>query len=65
MKISNAKVFINGAFVDGGLDFGATVTAVGEAVDGGIDANGCYLIPGLIDSHTHAAMGEDASDGEP
>lgn len=65
MKISNAKVFVNGAFVDGGIDFGATVNAVGEAVDGGIDAQGCYLIPGLIDIHTHAAMGEDASDGEP
>lgn len=65
MKISNAKVFVNGAFVDGGIDFGATVNAVGEAVDGGVDAQGCYLIPGLIDIHTHAAMGEDASDGEP
>ena len=65
MKISNAKVFIGGAFVDGGLDFDATIKAVGEAVDGGIDAQGCYLIPGLIDIHTHAAMGEDASDGEP
>ena len=65
MKISNAKVFIGGAFVDGGLDFDATIKAVGEAVDGGVDAQGCYLIPGLIDIHTHAAMGEDASDGEP
>ena len=65
MKISNAKVFIDGAFVDGGIDFNAKITAVGEAVTGGADANGCYLIPGLIDIHTHAAVGEDASDGEP
>ena len=64
MKISNAKVFIDGAFVDGGIDFNAKITAVGEAVTGGADANGCYLIPGLIDIHTHAAVGEDASDGE-
>lgn len=64
MKISNAKIFIDGAFVDGGIDFNAKITAVGEAVTGGADANGCYLIPGLIDIHTHAAVGEDASDGE-
>lgn len=64
MKISNAKVFIDGAFVDGGIDFNAKITAVGEAVTGGVDAQGCYLIPGLIDIHTHAAVGEDASDGE-
>ncbi|MBQ9647748.1 MAG: N-acetylglucosamine-6-phosphate deacetylase, partial [Oscillospiraceae bacterium] len=65
MKISNAKVFINGAFVDGGIDFDAAVNAVGAGVSGGADARGCYLIPGLIDIHTHAAVGEDASDGEP
>ena len=65
MKISNAKVFLNGAFVDGGLDFDATIRAAGAAVNGGIDAQGCYLIPGLVDIHTHAAVGEDASDGEP
>ncbi|MBR3561438.1 MAG: N-acetylglucosamine-6-phosphate deacetylase [Oscillospiraceae bacterium] len=65
MKISNAKVFVNGAFLDGGIEFGAKITAVGAAVDGGIDAGSCYLIPGLVDIHTHAAMGEDASDGVP
>ena len=65
MRISNAKVFLGGAFVRGGVDFGATIGAAGEAVDGGADARGCYLIPGLIDVHTHAAVGADASDGEP
>ena len=28
-----------------------------------IDAAGCYLIPGLIDLHTHGAVGQDFSDG--
>ena len=65
MKLSNAKVFVSGAFVDGGIDFDTKITAVGAAVDGGFDARGCYLIPGLVDIHTHAAMGADASDGEP
>lgn len=65
MRISNARVFAGGAFIDGGIDFDAKITAVGSAVTGGTDARGCYLIPGLVDIHTHAAMGEDASDGRP
>ena len=65
MRISNAKVFIDGAFADGGIDFDDAIRSVGGTVTGGIDAQGCYLIPGLIDIHTHAAVGEDASDGEP
>ena len=64
MKISHAKVFLNGAFADGGVDFDEKIAAVGAAVTGGLDARGCYLIPGLVDIHTHAAVGEDASDGE-
>ena len=64
MRISNAKIFIGGAFVDGGIEFDAAIKTVGAAVEGGLDANGCYLIPGLIDIHTHAAVGEDASDGK-
>ena len=62
MKITNARIFLNGAFTDGGIDFGETVTAVGPEISGGLDARGCYLIPGLVDVHTHAAVGEDASD---
>lgn len=66
MRISNAKVFVDGAFVDGGIEFDSKITAVGASVTGGgVDAQGCYLIPGLIDVHTHAAVGEDASDGKP
>ena len=63
MKISNAKIFINGAFTEGGVDFTETIAAAGSAVTGGLDAGGGYLIPGLVDIHTHAAVGEDASDG--
>ncbi len=66
MRIVNAKVFLDGAFLDGGIEFADKITAVGAGVTGeGIDAGGCYVIPGLIDIHTHAAKGEDASDGRP
>ncbi len=65
MKISNAKVFLDGKFVPGGISFDRTILGVeGPQVTGGIDAEGCYIIPGLIDIHTHGAMGEDASDGK-
>ena len=30
-----------------------------------IDASGCYLIPGLVDVHSHGALGYDFSDGNP
>ena len=29
-----------------------------------LDYSGFYIIPGLVDIHTHAAMGADASDGD-
>lgn len=65
MRIKNAKLFIDGSFVDGDIEFDRKITAVG-AVEGpaDLDGAGCYVIPGLIDIHTHAAMGEDASDGK-
>lgn len=66
MRIFNSKIYLDGKFVDGGIDFSDKVINVGEEIkDGDIDAGGCYIIPGLIDIHTHAARGEDASDGKP
>lgn len=65
MIIKNAKIFVDHGFIDGGIEFSDKFTAVG-AVDGKSDKDyeGCYIIPGLIDIHTHAAMGADASDGD-
>ncbi len=66
MLIKNAKVFVGNEFVDGDVRFGTTIEAVGTlegAAD--YDAAGCYVIPGLVDIHTHGAMGEDFSDGNP
>ncbi len=63
MRISNAKVFLDGRFVEGGIEFNETVTAAGPHITGGEDAGGCYIIPGLVDIHTHGAVGADVSDG--
>ncbi len=67
MRITNAKIFLNGAFVDGGVEFSDQIVAAGPAVTGlgDLDGEGGYVIPGLIDIHTHGAVGEDASDGSP
>lgn len=66
MRIYNAKIFIGKEFIKGGIDFGERINAVGEGINNGdIDAKGAYIIPGLVDIHTHAAVGEDASDGKP
>ena len=65
MKLSNANLFLDGRFVPGGIRFSSVIEAVGPEVTGGIDLAGAYVIPGLIDIHTHGAMNEDASDGKP
>lgn len=67
MRITNAKVFWKGSFVQGGVEFDDKIITAGAHVEGpsDLDAQGCYVIPGLIDIHTHAAVGEDASDGIP
>lgn len=64
MLIKNAKVFIGKSFVETDVLFDETILAVGKMEgEADIDAAGCYLIPGLVDIHTHGAMGEDFSDG--
>lgn len=65
MRIYNAQIYINGKFVNGGIDFDEKINEVGPSVTSGdIDLNNQYLIPGLIDIHTHAAVNVDASDGK-
>lgn len=66
MLIKNGKVFLrDGKFHDCALSFGETVEGVGEFEGEGLDASGCYVVPGFVDIHTHGAMGRDFSDGDP
>ena len=66
MLIKNGKVFLSdGKFHDCALRFGAQVEEIGAFDGEGCDASGCYVIPGLVDVHTHGAMNRDFSDGDP
>ena len=66
MVIGNAKLFLDGKFVDGSLTVeNGVITAIGPAdLPADVDAQGKYLLPGFVDVHTHGAMGEDFSDGK-
>ena len=66
MLIKNAKVFVGKTFVDADVLLqGDTIAAVG-CLEGeaDLDAQGGYVIPGMVDVHTHGAMGFDFSDGD-
>ena len=64
MLIKNAKVFIGKSFVEADVEFDKTILAVGKlSGEADIDAKGAYLVPGLVDIHTHGAMDQDFSDG--
>lgn len=66
MRFTNGKIFIDGTFVDGGIDFDDKFLAVGpDVTDGEFDLQGDMVIPGLIDIHSHGGVGCDASDGIP
>ena len=63
--LKNAKILDSDFhFVDGAVQFQETIEALGSSLSGGNerDLSGCYLIPGLVDIHTHGAVGVDAMD---
>ncbi|MEG2008692.1 MAG: N-acetylglucosamine-6-phosphate deacetylase, partial [Oscillospiraceae bacterium] len=64
MLIKNAKVFTaEGVFKKCDLRFGAKIEELGTLPGEGLDASGCYLVPGFVDIHSHGAMDRDFSDG--
>ncbi len=66
MLIKNAQVFLpDGRFHKTDVRFGERVLEVGAQSAEGLDAADLLLLPGLVDLHTHGAMGQDASDGIP
>ena len=66
MIYSNACVFISGRFVRGGfrVEDGRFAEVFTGECPPGRDLGGARVIPGLVDIHTHGAMGADFSDGD-
>ena len=64
MLIKNARVFLpDGTFQKTDMRFDSRIIETGSLMGEGVDAEGFTLIPGLVDLHTHGAVGEDVSDG--
>ena len=66
MIIKNGAVLIGKHFVKLDVQFNRLITAIDhiKSEDEVFDAEGCYVLPGLVDIHTHGALGEDFSDGK-
>lgn len=70
MLIKNAKAFINGAFHEGTdiLVMDGKVSAIGQGLAAEeeelLDLGGDLLLPGFVDVHIHAFMGQDTMNGE-
>ncbi len=67
MRYYNALLFLAGrGFVPGGFDVedGRFAAVFTDGREGEVDLCGACVIPGLVDVHTHGAMGADFSDGE-
>lgn len=66
MIIRNAQVLVGNQFQTTDIAFDRDITALGSFPHGeGLDGTGCWVVPGLVDLHTHGAMGHDFSDGDP
>lgn len=64
MVIKNARVFVGHGFVDSDIEFDKQIVAIGKTdKPADVDAQGAYIIPGLVDIHTHGGVGFDFSDG--
>lgn len=61
MRIRNAEVLIGRSFCRADVAFDRVITAVEPQAGAGGD---CYVLPGLVDIHTHGAVGLDFSDGD-
>lgn len=71
MIFTNARIFqgkegfIKGSFtISGGIFKNIDPSCENIMSENRIDLNGMYVIPGLIDIHTHGCAGHDFSDGD-
>lgn len=65
MVIKNARVYVGHSFLDCDIEFEREIVALGKTdKPADIDARGAYIIPGLVDIHTHGGAGYDFSDGD-
>ncbi len=67
MKFKNAMIYTERfCFERGGFEVenGKFCNVLGEIGEDAIDLQGAYVIPGLIDVHSHGNMGQDFSDGD-
>lgn len=67
MRIHNGKVFQDGTFVEADVviekDHFVSVDTDGSFSEDGLDASGCYVVPGFVDLHFHGCVGYDFCDG--
>lgn len=64
MLIKNGKALIGKKFVNADVRISDTIDEIGDVCGiPDLDAKGCFIIPGLVDIHSHGAVGEDFSDG--
>ncbi|MBE6985173.1 MAG: N-acetylglucosamine-6-phosphate deacetylase [Ruminococcaceae bacterium] len=67
MQYKNAMIFTENFRFERGcfsVEDGKFVDVLGAEAADAIDLNGAYVIPGLIDVHTHGNSGADFSDGD-
>ena len=66
MVFQNALIFTPAGFRRGGftVENGRFVELFERSRPGAVDLGGALVIPGLVDIHTHGAMGADFSDGD-
>jgi len=66
LVIKHARALLPGGFRETDIRFDARIAELGDfSREQGLDAGGLTLLPGLVDIHTHGAVGHDASDGDP
>jgi len=64
MRIENVQIFMkDGVFRKGSIEFTDTIQKIEISDNTDTGAVGPYLIPGLVDVHTHGALGGDYTDG--